>query len=217
MDNLAKKSIFPEVTQQYAVVTEKGDQMFQVKTGQGTLSARKAVSCLVVPEINDRVLVARSGGGRSGYILAVLERQDETAAAVVFANDTVIRVEGGRLGLAADKGVDLMSEKEVNFVSSEIGITAGKGHVRVDRLDFWGSAFSGQIDRVKLLARRFDAFVDHLFQKCIRSFRHTDQMDQLKTGRLHYEAEQSLQLRGGFSQMTAKEDVHIDGERINIG
>ena len=216
MDNLARKQGYSEATQEYGTVVGQEDTCYSVKTDSDLYHVKRAVSCVVQPEVNDLVLVSLSSLG-GGYILAVLERAEGAKATLSFDSDVDIRTSGGSLSIASKQGIDLASAEDINLIASRLGIASSEGEINISRLTFLGSAFEGSLETVKLLARTFEAISDRFFRRTKRSYRFIEDTDQVKTGSLNYVADKSLMLRGTFSQMTAKEDVHIDGERINIG
>ncbi|MGD8883046.1 MAG: DUF3540 domain-containing protein [Desulfobacterales bacterium] len=216
MDNLARKHLSANAGQAYAKVVSQVDTFYSVETESGLYRVRRAVSCVVQPEVNDLVLVSLSSLG-GGYILAVLEREQGAKATLSFDADVDIKTDEGSLSIASKQGIDLASPEEINLVSSSLGISSSKGEINIGRLTFLGNFFEGSLETVKLLARAFDSITERFFRRTKRSYRFVEDTDQVKTGALNYIADKSLMLRGTFSQMTAKEDVHIDGERINIG
>ena len=216
MDNLARKQVYSEATQEYGTVVGQEDHFYSVETDSGLYRVKRAVSCVVQPEVNDLVLVSLSSLG-GGYILAVLERVEGAKATLSFDSDVDIRTSEGSLSIASKQGIDLASTESINLIASRLGIASSEGEINISRLTFLGSFFEGSLETVKLLARTFDAITERFFRRTKRSYRFIEDTDQVKAGSLNYVADKSLMLRGTFSQMTAKEDVHIDGERINIG
>jgi len=216
MDNLAIRHLSANADQVYAKVVSQVDTFYSVETESGLYRVRRAVGCVVQPEVNDLVLVSLSSLG-GGYILAVLEREQGAKATLSFDADVDIKTDEGSLSIASKQGIDLASPEEINLVSSSLGISSSKGEINIGRLTFLGGFFEGSLETVKLLARTFDSITDRFFRRTKRSYRFVEDTDQVKAGSLNYIADKSLMLRGTFSQMTAKEDVHIDGERINIG
>jgi hypothetical protein len=216
MDNLAIRHLSANADQAYAKVVSQVDTFYSVETESGLYRVRRALSCVVQPEVNDLVLVSLSSLG-GGYILAVLEREQGAKATLSFDADVDIKTDEGSLSIASKQGIDLASPEEINLVSSSLGISSSKADINLGRLTFLGSFFEGSLETVKLLARTFDSITDRFFRRTNRSYRFDEDTDQVKTGSLNYIADKSLMLRGTFSQMTAKEDVHIDGESINIG
>ena len=216
MDNLARKQVYSEATQEYGTVVGQEDSVYSVETDSGLYRVKRAVSCVVQPEVDDLVLVSLSSLG-GGYILAVLERAQGAKATLSFDSDVDIRTSEGSLSIASKQGIDLASTESINLIASRLGIASSEGDINISRLTFLGGFFEGSLETVKLLARTFDSITERFFRRTKRSYRFIEDTDQVKAGSLNYVADKSLMLRGTFSQMTAKEDVHIDGERINIG
>ncbi|NIM98425.1 MAG: DUF3540 domain-containing protein [candidate division Zixibacteria bacterium] len=216
MDNLARKHSYAKATQEYGKVLRQEDKFYSVETDSGLYRVMRAVGCVVQPEVNDLVLVSLSSLG-GGYILAVLEREQGAKATLSFDSDVDIRSPEGSLSIASKQGIDLASPEDINLVSSRFGVSSSQGEINISRLTFLGSFFEGSLETIKLLARTFDAITERFFRRTKRSYRFIEDTDQVKAGSLNYIADKSLMLRGTFSQMTAKEDVHIDAERINIG
>jgi len=79
MDNLAIRHLSANADQAYAKVVSQADTFYSVETESGLYRVRRAVSCVVQPELNDLVLVSLSSLG-GGYILAVLEREQGAKA-----------------------------------------------------------------------------------------------------------------------------------------
>jgi hypothetical protein len=202
--------------QEYAKVITIAGHLYSVATDLGIYQVKRAVSCLVEPQIDDLVLVS-TGPSETGYILAVLERELSDKATLLFNGDVDIKTEQGRIGIIAKDGLDLASEKGISLISHEFDLTAAESTVSIGKLSFWGTVIEAQLDRIKTIVDHVESFVKRFFQKSGQSYRFVDQVDHVKSGRITYEAEKTLQLRGTFAQMTAKEDIHIDGERINIG
>ena len=216
MDNLARKHSYAKATQEYGKVLGQEDKFYSVETDSGLYRVMRAVSCVIQPEINDLVLVSLSNLG-GGYILAVLAREQGAKATLSFDSDVDIKTAEGTLSIASKQGIDLASPEDINLVSSRLGISSSQGEINISRLTFLGSFFEGSLETAKLLARTFDSITERFFRRTKRSYRFIEDTDQVKTGSLNYVADKSLMLRGTFSQMTAKDDVHIDAKRINIG
>ena len=84
MDNLARRHLSANAEQAYAKVVSQADTFYSVETECGLYRVRRAVSCVVQPEVDDLVLVSLSSLG-GGYILAVLELKQ--AAGTIDAAD----------------------------------------------------------------------------------------------------------------------------------
>lgn len=205
-----------ETRQEYARVVDKTEGLFTVETNERVYQVKRAFSCLVEPQPEDIVLISVRDL-EPGYILAVLEREIPDKTTIVFNGDVDLKTEQGRIGISAKHGLDLACAQEINLTSQELNCSAGKSSITIGSLSFWGTVIEAHLDRIKTIVDHVESFVKLFFQKSGQSYRFVDQIDQVKSNRISYEAEKTLQLRGTFAQMTAKEDIHIDGQRINIG
>lgn len=197
-------------------VTGREEDRYTIDIESGPVSAVRAVGCLVEPLIGDLVLVSLDARGRA-YILNVLERKNPAAATLDFDRDVVIRSRGGRVGLIAGEGVDIASEADVQLAAKGINVSAARGDVHIDRLSYWGSRLRGRVKSLKLVADTVESFCRRFMSVTEQSFRHVEGTDQLSCDSLHYRAKSLVHLKGEYAKMAAKEDVAINGERINIG
>ncbi len=74
-----------------------------------------------------------------------------------------------------------------------------------------------QISKIKILATTIDSTIKRLTQKLMRSYRTVSDIDQVKAGKIDYNADNVMSLRGKYSLVTAKKDVKIDGKMIHMG
>ena len=225
MNNLARKihndvdpgPIEGQVTEETGRVLALGaDGAIAVRTASGHHEARRALSCLVVPEAGDLVLVALSPA-EGAFVLAVLRRETGAGTALAVDGDLDVRLTSGRFRVAAQEGVELVSARAVSVVAAGLDVNAAEGNVVLQRLSFLGDAVRAEIDRVKLFAGRFDSVLDRLSQRVKRSYRTVEEMDQLRAERIDYTAEKTMSLHAEHTLVTADELVKLDGEQIHLG
>lgn len=216
MDNLARNDLFQPVHQEFAIIAaSRQDGTLIVQTHRGRYEARKAVSCLIDPQVGDRVLLALAAD--TAYILAVLERHRQTALGMNFEGDVHLNVTQGRLKITAQQGIDLASASDVTTTAENININAVKGRFNIHDLFFQSGFLQAQVERVQWLGRFVDTLVDRVSLRAKRIYRTADEFEQVRTGRLDYLVKKLLSFRSRYTIMTAKEDVKVDGERIHIG
>ena len=202
--------------QEQGVVTASQGAWHTVETRSGNFVAKKAVSCLIEPIEDDTVLVA--GNEDDGlYVLAVLERPGRQDATIRLDTGLRLTLEKGRLSLAAEEGISLASPGDIGLTSTEMTVHTSKGQVTAGTLFFSGSFWTGQVDRLRMLAAHVETCIQSLTQQIQRCYRRVEGTDCLRAGRLDYLVDKLLSLRGKHSMITAREDVKIDGERIHMG
>ncbi|WP_437872626.1 DUF3540 domain-containing protein [Sorangium sp. So ce363] len=204
------------VTQEFGTVVRADGAALVVETDAGELRAKRAKGCLLEPEAGDLVLVAVATDGRC-YVLSVLEREDGAPGSIVADGDLNIKLPAGRLGVAAQDGIGLVSAKEVAVVSAGLSVNAVDGNVALQRLSFVGTLLRAEIGKAKVLAGSLDSVLERLSQRVKRSYRTVEESEQLRAERVDYVAKKTMSLRGENTLVTAQELVKIDGEQIHLG
>lgn len=167
--SLAEKLDDGRIIQEMGSVVRAGREL-RVRTASGDCHARRAASCLTTPQQGDLVLLATSARGDS-YVLAVLEQQAGADTELSVDGDLAIRAGSGRVTIAAQQGIGLVSAQDVAVTAGRFELVAAEGHVVLDRLGFVGELVRGEVQKIKLFARTFDAVLERFSQRVKRSYR----------------------------------------------
>lgn len=205
-----------ELYQDYGTVVAGGEDGLLVRSDIGVYRARRAVSCLVEPETGDMVLFCTADGGFA-YILAVLERNEETAATISVPGDLNLRLDNGRFGVDARDGVALASARRISMTSSKLDVQATAADLTVQQTSFTGSFFQASLERIRLFAGSLDSLLERLHQRVKRSYRFVEETDQMRAENIDHRAEKLLNLRGKNAVVNARELIKLDGEQIHVG
>jgi hypothetical protein len=216
MNNLARKIHRDEVYEAVGVVARAEGKRFVVRTQVGEIDARRAVSCLVEPEVDDEVVVSVLGDGRA-YVLAVLERDAGARARVVFDGDVDLEIKQGRFDVKAARGVSMTSGKDMDLTAGELNIRALASKIVLQKLSYVGTLLRAEVESVKTVAATLDSVLERFSQRAKRSYRHVEEIDQVRAKEMHYTAEDNLFMNGGNAVVTAEELVKVDGEQIHLG
>jgi len=176
-----------------AVVCGKDARGVRVSTGALRLDAQRALSCLVEPEVGDRVLVARSGETGEAFVLAVLAREGDAPVTLLSPRDTALRTVGKLTVIAED---------------ATIAAPTFSLHTAVAKI---------QATQAVAVLGSVDAVLDRLVQCAKRVFRVVEEVDHLRAGRVDYEAEGTLSLHAHDTTVTSEGLVKVDGEQIQLG
>lgn len=215
MTNLALKPKLVTVFQQYGVVTQLGDKL-SVQTDTTTYQANCAPSCLLDPQLGDKVLLVTDTEGND-YVLAVLARVSGNDATLTLPMDTTVRTQGGTLQISSVDGLTLQSARKLNLQAAQLSVAALQGDVTVNNLSIVGQAWRSCIDQVKTIGCSFDSVLERCHARIGRSYRQVDELDQVKAGQIDYQAASSLQLHAKYALVTADELVKMDAEQIHLG
>lgn len=194
---------------------ERIGETIEVRFSTGVYGARRAKSCLVAPEVGDRVLCAIEP--ETSYILAVLEGREGAATRLVGDGDLHIQAKGGRVGLCGSDGVDVASGGDVSISGAEVNLRAQKGSVAVEELGFVGRLLRADIAKVALLAQEVDSVLTRLSTRAKRIFRFVEEIDQTRAGTVDLRAQELLAMRGENTLISARVLAKVDGEQIHLG
>ncbi len=215
MKNIAKK-IEPEVAYQAAgVVTHAQGAQFTVRSGSADYQARRATSCLVAPDVGDRVLLSMVPS-LGTFVLAVLERDDETTL-ICVEGDLALQVSNGKVTIAAKDGIDLVSTAAVGVTSDEVKVTVRAAHVVATHVGVVGGALQEQWKKVKRVVETVDEVAERVVQRFGRVYRFVAEAEQVRAQRLDMRAEKTMSLHAENVVATAEELVKVDGGQIHLG
>lgn len=217
MSNLARKIEPRAVTQEVATVVSVDAGAYTVRLDtHEEYDAQRAVSCLIEPRAGDRVLVAVTP--REGcFVLAVLRRDEPGAHQITVDGDLEVKLPAGRFVVAAQEGVNVVTPRDVNVVSHGATVRAQEASVVVRGLSLLGEVFQSEFEKVRAVAGTIDQVVERVSQKVKRSYRHVEEVDQVRAEKIDYAAKEVMNLRGGHTLMTADQLVKVDGAQVHLG
>ena len=213
--NAAKKLANVDACVETGRVERIAADVLEVRLAGGTYRARRAKSCLVAPEIGDKVLCAIDADG--AYALAVLEGRAAAATKIAVDGDLQIQSRGGRMTMGAPQGIAMVSGSEVSVAAREVSVRAPKGSVAIDDLGFFGRLVQAQVTKVTLAAQEIDTVADRLSQRLKRAFRFVEDIDQTRAGTVDLRAQHLVGIRGENAVISARVLAKVDGEQIHIG
>jgi hypothetical protein len=187
----------------------------EVRSPAGTRQARRARSCLVVPEAGDKVLCAFDAEG--GFVLAVLDGREGAPTRLAADGDLHLQSHGGRISVTSPKGIDMVTGGDVAMTSAELYVQAGKGSVAIEELGFFGRLVQAEVAKVALAAQEIDTVVTRLTQRAKRVFRFVAELDQTRAGSVDLRAQNLVAIRGENAIVSARVLAKIDGEQIHLG
>lgn len=164
----------------------------------GEVVARRAASCLLAPDVGDRVLIAPLDD--EPFLLAVLERQGDTEARLTLEGDATLET-SGKLGIR----------------SAALEVHTGPATLFAQRLDAAAVSAKATFGKLGVMAKRYERVADSVIERAKRAYRFVEEMDQLRSGHLDYRAEKTAQVKGETTVVTARAIMKIDGESVHIG
>jgi hypothetical protein len=210
MESIARKIEIKAVFQELGEVVGIECGLLTVETALARFEARRAASCLLAPRVGDRVLCAGEEGG-DVFVLAVLEQRDPSAATISVEGDLTLRSLRGKVTVAAQEGIDLLTGAAARIAASAVEVRA------LDALSLVGGAVRAELDKVKVYASTLDSFFERVSLRAQRSFRAVAEIDQVKAGQIDYAATGNAHVRGENALVTAHDLVKLDAGQVHVG
>jgi len=196
---------------------EENQTWFRIGTAVGELRVRRALSCLVWPEVGDRVLTS-VGLTDEPFLIAVLERHSGTPLRLVFPGETKVEVAaGGGMSLEADGPLTFGSRTGVSLDGPEMVLRGGSLTLAARRLSVIAREAVASLRVSRLIGDLIEATAESLHLRLDRSRRTVRDLDQVQAGSLELRAEQMAYLQSETLIATAQRLVKIDGEQIHLG
>jgi len=214
-DNLARQRVETLATQEVGAVIAVLGRSFRVSVGSGEYEARRAVSCLVEPELGDRVLLALHDEGC--HVLAVLDREGEAPTRLVAQGDLELHAPCGRVTVTGQEGIDLITPGESAIAAGKVRVAATEASLTVETLTYLGAAVVARVDRIKTVAKEVESVAERWVQRLERAYRFIAQSEQVRAEYLEYSASTAINLQAQTTIMTSGELTKIDGAQIHVG
>jgi hypothetical protein len=190
-------------------------QSLMIELGVGVINARTAFSCLVAPMVGDSVLVSQSNSDY--FVLAVLERTAEQDMALNFPASVKMTALEGQIDVIAGKDVNLLSTAKTNLLSAEINMTSSEMNVNAGKLTAHTTDVESHSQTMKLYSQIFSSVSRQVSQKTDILVRWVEQVETLNIGNLIQNVRKNYTSHSDQAVITAKKDMHINGERIHMG
>ena len=188
---------------------------FSVATAtHGELMAERAASCLLAPRPRDTVLLSLTP---RPFIIAVLLRDEEEPARLVFEGDARIEAPAGRLDMVAAEGISATTPRRLSLLAERLTLQGKTGELLVEQAELIAVKARAQLKKLALVADSYDAFVERIATRSKRVFRFVEEYDQLRARHFDYRAEQSAQITANNTAITARQVARVDGEQVHIG
>ncbi|WP_441290190.1 DUF3540 domain-containing protein [Sorangium sp. KYC3313] len=209
-----KKLARPEAYLETGSVERVGATLV-VRLGASSCEARRAKSCLVAPDVGDKVLCAIEPEGV--YVLAVLDGREGAPTKLATDGDLVVQARGGRIAVCASERVDIVGAREVAMTGAEVHVRAKKGAIAIDELGFFGRLVQAEVTKIALVAQEADTILTRLTQRAKRVFRFVEEIDQTRAGTVDLRAQNLFGIRGENAIISARVLAKVDGEQIHLG
>lgn len=198
IDHSLAHSLMPS-TQASGIVTQGfADGSLLVESEGRGWHCRRAVSCVIAPQVGDSVLIA--GVDNQIWLLAVLERVSAEATELSVPGDLLIRSEG-----------------ELSLRGAALKVSAEQGDCHISEMSYSGDKLSAWVSLSRIVGKRAESVWQTVTQISHNLLRTTRQTEQVRAGQLDIKAEDYARLHAHNTVITSKAITKIDSEQIHMG
>ena len=210
-DQAPSTGAFVKVT----TVTGHADEWFFVQD-LSVRRVKRAVSCLIEPEVGDLVMLCEAPSEDCSFILSVLSKSDPEGGRMCLPGGVTLQTEGKQLTVQAD-GIDLKSRETIGLSTVHLDVNAAAATARVGHLQAWAETVETTAERVTLLAKSLTQQVGRMIARVRESWRKVEGLDETQAARMRVYVQGSHQLDAEHVTVNAEGFVRVDGKSINIG
>ncbi len=186
-----------------------------VMCGEDEVAAQVAFGCLVRPEAEDKVLIARDAG--QAWILSVLHRASDAPTCLYADGDVALVSARGRVSLLAGGDVDIAAGRRAKVTGQEIALHGGVAHFVLDELTQIGRRANLYIAKIRSVGDMVETFAAHVLTRANRATRFIEASDQLRAGDIDHRAESTMRMHAKTAFIDADTVVRIDADQIHMG
>lgn len=200
---------------EYAVVVNLDTDAVYIELNEQLIAATLSVSCLMQPEIDDKVLVSVDDKDRC-YVISILERVRKENK-IVLDGDTHLQVTNGSLHMIADDNLNLVAGDEQHFAANKTHLAAIELNVSTENMTFLGKIVSAKLKAIKTVAESVDGFFKRVIQRTEDSYRYVEKHDEVQARSVRFLVDETMNIQTESTHITAEEHVKVDSEQIHLG
>lgn len=211
----AAPKIMQGVFQETGVVLDADGDDIHVETSSGRFRARRAVSCLVCPEVDDQVLLMVPPEGDL-RVLSVLGRPSGRPIRVVVGGDASFD-SSGTLRLGGVEGVELRSARRVHTAAPEVRIEAAEGSIGIEKLSYVGRFVEAHTESIKGVLGTLDTFLERATEHVKRSYRYVEELEVTRAQEVDCRVEKTWSVRSKNTFIRTRELAKVMAAQIHLG
>jgi hypothetical protein len=198
-----------------AVVSGRADDWFFVQD-LAVKKVRRAVGCLVEPQVGDLVLLSDGGDSETSYVLNVLAREENDISKLCLPGGVTLSTHGSQLTVTAND-INLQGRDSVAMTTARLDVNAVAATARVMHLQSWSDTIETTATRMVTVTKTLTEQVGRMITRVRESWRKVEGLDETQAARVRVYVQGSHQLDAEHVTVNAEGFVRVDGKSINIG
>lgn len=205
-DSKIVSMIQPNQSQRTAKVLAAGADLTLLWAG-ATIKAKTAVSCLLQPDVGDKVLLEFDDENQA-YVLAILDRETVSESSLLLPNNTRVK---------AKESLILESEESISLASKAYSQSSESLAVKFDQAAISGKKLHSNIELLHSVSRIMSQVASQAVQKFKSYVRKTEESDQVQAAHMARQVSGLYNMQSKHTILVSEKDTKIDGEHIHMG
>lgn len=181
------------------VLALEADGTVQVLIDGRRWHCQRAASCLLSPQVDDRVLLCRAA--EQLWLLAVLVRAQPE-------QPTELHCKGA---------LTLSTTQTLTLRSPQFQLRADHGDCHVGEMHYHGEKISAWVTLSRLLGKRCESLWESVSQISHHLLRRTTHTEQVRAGQLDIKTSQLTRLQAPTTLISSESLTRVDGKQIHMG
>ncbi|NYH23538.1 DUF3540 domain-containing protein [Paraburkholderia bryophila] len=191
------------------------DDMLLVACAGTRLTCRRAFSCLIAPEIGDRVIVSHVEPQRP-HVLAILDRPHGRGACIRVGGDLLLE-SSSHIHIRAEQGLQLHADNDLALHGKRLALDADEATLVARKASINCAEFEGRAGALRLIGKSLESVFERVVHIAKTSFRTVETVDHLRCAHLDYAASEAVRLHGKHTLLTAERLAKLDAQQIHLG
>ncbi|PQV48783.1 DUF3540 domain-containing protein [Paraburkholderia sp. BL21I4N1] len=191
------------------------DDMLLVACSSTRLTCRRAFSCLIAPEIGDRVVVSHVEPQRP-HVLAILNRPHGRNACIRVDGDLLLE-SSGHIHIRAEQGLQLHTSDDLGLRGKRLALDSDEATFIARKASIDCVELEGRAGALRLIGKSLESVFERVVQIAKASFRTVETVDHLRCAHLDYAASEAARLHGKHTVLTAERLAKLDAQQIHLG
>ena len=189
-----------------AKVMDTGSDLTLLWAGSN-IKAKIALSCLLQPEVGDKVLLEFDDENQA-YVLAILDREQVSEASLLLPNQTRIK---------AKESLAFESQESICLTSKSYSQSSESLAVKFDQAAISGKQLHSNIEILHSVSRIMSQVASQAVQKFKSYVRKTEESDQVQAAHMARQVSGLYNMQSKHTILVSEKDTKIDGEHIHMG
>jgi len=209
---LVKKNCLPEPVEFYfarviLVEQDETNVCYSIQLNDNSIiSALKAESCLLLPEVNDLILASSCLNEGNTFILQILTR-NSSAKVVDLGENAMLRATNLKLDV----------QKEIGIQAPAVELSGLKATAKFSHSSLLSNWCEIRTKKSLFIAESAEKIINTVTEKIVNIFKTVEGIEFSKANRIRTIVTGRLFYKARHLTLNAEEEIGIDGKKINMG